>query len=228
MATKTNPQIDLIELVNQVHNYDLNLLTREIYLHSHFSAGGAHPEEEGGIEYRMATQFIKNLHLLDYNENKPIIIHLQSPGGDWNYGMAIYDAIESARSFVTILAHGEVSSMSSVVFQAARKRVMMPNCELMIHRGFLSLEGVTSTVQSNALWNKKTDKKMLAILASRAVDGLFFRQREMGESQVAKFIDQKIQKLGDWNLDAEECVYYGMADGVFGYPGFDSLDKLRK
>jgi ATP-dependent protease ClpP protease subunit len=221
---KKKTSIDFLELVNQVHNYDLNPFNREIYLHSHYSGH----DEESGIEYRMATQFIKNLHLLDQVDDDNILIHLHSPGGDWIHGMAMFDAIQIARSSVNILAYGEVSSMSSILFQAACKRIMMPSCEFMIHRGFLSLEGVATTVQSNAAWNKKTDMTMLQLYASRAVAGPFFRERDMTENQVVKFIDQKIRKLGDWNLSSEEAVYYGLADGVFGQPGYDSLDKIRK
>lgn len=226
MAAKKKNEIDFLELVNQVHNYDLNPASREIYLHSHYNSG--HPDEEGGIEYRMATQFIKNLHLLDHTDDANILIHLQSPGGDWGHGMAMFDAIAFAKSHITMLAYGEVSSMSSIVFQAAPRRVLMPNCEVMIHRGFLTLEGVATTVQSNAVWNKKTDQMMLRIYAARACEGTYFRLRSMTEPQVVKFIDEKIKKLGDWNLSAEEAVYYGLADGVFGEPEFESLDKIRR
>jgi ATP-dependent protease ClpP protease subunit len=226
MAKKKAPEVDFLELVSQVHNYDLNPFTREIYLHSHYSSG--HSDEEGGIEYRMATQFVKNLHLLDQNNHENILVHLQSPGGDWIHGMAMYDAIEAANSCVNILAYGEVSSMSSILLQAAHRRIMMPSCEFMIHRGFLSLEGVATTVQTNAAWNKKTDMTMLQIYASRAVSGPFFRLKDMTEGDVIKFIDQKIRKLGDWNLSAEEAVYYGLADGVLGCAGFESLEKIRK
>lgn len=222
---KPEPEIEFLELISQVHNYDLNPYNREIYLHSHYSS--AH-DEESGIEYRMATQFIKNLHLLERIDHDNILVHLQSPGGDWIHGMAMFDAIKASKSDVNILAYGEVSSMSSILFQAACKRIMMPSCEFMIHRGFLSLEGVATTVQSNAAWNKKTDMTMLQIYASRAVDGPFFRERGMSETAAVKYIDQKIRKLGDWNLSAEEAVYYGLADGVFGTAGFDSLEKIRK
>ena len=170
---KNSVEIDFLELVNHVHNYDLNLFNREIYLHSHYSGH----DEESGIEYRMATQFVKNLHLLDQDSRESILIHLHSPGGDWIHGMAIFDAIKYSSSCINILAYGEVSSMSSVLFQAANKRIMMPSCEFMIHRGFLTLEGVATTVQSNAAWNKKTDMTMLRLYASRAVNGSFFTKK---------------------------------------------------
>lgn len=212
------------ELINEIHSYDVNIKSREIYLHSHHSQ----MDEEGGIEFRMATQFIKNLHLIDsLKSNKTIIVHLQSPGGDWMHGIAIYDAICAAKSKVNIIAYGEVSSMSSILFQAAHKRVMMPTCEFMIHRGFLSLEGVATTVQSNAAWNKKTDKIMLEIYSKRAVNGKFFKDRKSTKQDVIAYIDKKIRKLGDWNLNAEEAVYYGLADYVFGSSKCRSLNNVR-
>lgn len=222
---KAEPEIDLNELVAQVHNYDVNLHTREIYLHSHYGAG--HPDEEGGIEYRMATQFVKNLHLLELLDETNILVHLQSPGGDWSYGMAMFDAIEHAKSTVTMLAHGEINSMSGILFQSADKRVMMPHCEMMVHRGFLSLEGIATSVQSNAAWNRKTDATMLQIYAKKAVDGPFFKKKGMDVIRVANFIDNKIKKLGDWNLNAEEAVQYGFADGIFGDKGYEAI-AIRK
>ena len=54
-----------------------------------------------------------------------------------------------------------------------------------------------------------------------------FQKKGMDLKQAAKFIDQKIKKLGDWILSAEEAVYYGFADGVFGHKGFENLSNIR-
>jgi ATP-dependent protease ClpP protease subunit len=221
MAAK---KIDLFEVLNQVHNFDVNLLTREIYLHSHPNAWMS--DEEGGIEYRMATQFVKNLHLLNYADQTNILVHMQSPGGEWGHGIAIYDAIMHSKAPVTILAHGEVQSMSSVVFQAAKRRILMPNCSLMIHRGFLSIDGTTNVANSHVAWNLKTDEMMLNIFANRAAACPFFIDKN--HSQIIEFIDDKLRRLGDWNMDAENAIYYGFADGIYGRKGFETVDKIRK
>jgi ATP-dependent protease ClpP protease subunit len=223
MPKKKVPDLDFIELINQVHNNNLNVLSREIYIHSHYSSN----DEDTGIEYKMATQFVKNLHLLNQISSDHILVHLQCPGGDWVHGMAMCDAIQSAPSPVNMLAYGEVSSMSSILFQVAKKRILMPSCEFMIHRGFLTLDGVSTTVQTNADWNKKTDLFMLGMYANKAIHGEFFQKKGMDLKQATKFIDQKIKKLGDWILSAEEAVYYGFADGVFGHKGFESLSNIR-
>jgi ATP-dependent protease ClpP protease subunit len=223
MIKKKTNELDFNELTNQVHNNNLNIFGREIYIHSH-----SFNDEDSGIEYKMATQFIKNLHLLNQINNDSILVHLQSPGGDWIHGMAMYDAISSVSSPVNMLAYGEISSMSSILFQVANKRIMMPNCDFLIHRGFLTLDGVSTTVQTNADWNKKIDLLMLKIYAKKAINGDFFKKNNMSLNQVLKYINKKIEKLGDWILNAEETVFYGFADGVFGQKGFENFSNLKK
>jgi len=58
--------------------------------------------------------------------------------------------------------------------------------------------------------------------------GKYFQQGSMSQQQTLRFIDRKIQKVGDWNLDAEQAVFYGLADGIFGEPGFETLEKIRR
>ena len=79
------------DIVNDIHNYCVNVKTREIYLNSYISSN----EDDPGVDYRMSSQFIKNITHLDSINNKPILIHMHSIGGDWGAGMAIYDAISA-------------------------------------------------------------------------------------------------------------------------------------
>ena len=63
---------------------------------------------------------------------------MQSPGGSWPDGVAVYDSIIASTSPVTIIAYGYASSMTSVILQAADKRVLMPHTEFMVHFGHIS------------------------------------------------------------------------------------------
>ena len=75
----------------------------------------------------MSNTFIKNIRALEIKSDKPIIIHMQSVGGEWSDGMAIYDAISMCRCHVTMIAYGQAESMSSIIFQAADTRLITPN-----------------------------------------------------------------------------------------------------
>ena len=123
-------------LLNDIHSYGININAREIYLHSHHSHG-----EEPGIEFKMATTFIKNLHVLESNGSDPVLVHMHTVGGEWNDGIAIFNAIEFSPCPVMILVYGHAVSMGSIILQAADKRILMPDIDFMIHFGEISVEG---------------------------------------------------------------------------------------
>ena len=77
------------ELIHDVHNFSINVESREIFLNSHI----ADCEEEAGVDWRMATKFNKNIRLLTSGPRaeNPILIHMHTVGGNWEDGLAIYD-----------------------------------------------------------------------------------------------------------------------------------------
>ena len=211
--------LDPSEILAQVQSFGINLFTREIYLHSHYLG-----DEEPGVEYRMATTFIKNLHVLDNISSQNILVHMHTVGGEWGDGMAIYDTISAARSPVTILAYAQASSMSGIILQAARKRVLMPNCEFVMHYGSLSLESHSIAAKSAVLWNDTLHAKMLKLFAGRAVAAKAFH--DIAEAET--FFDARMKETVDWFLTGLEALNYGLADGIFGTKGFKTLQGIRK
>jgi ATP-dependent protease ClpP protease subunit len=196
------------DLLHDLHNYSVNIATREIFLHNSFMSDD---NKNPGVEYKMASTFVKNIKLLENRSQDPIIIHMQSIGGEWADGMAIYDSIILCKSYVTIISYGQAESMSSIILQAADSRLLTPHSYFMAHYGSSSL----SCDYLNAInwmdFEKKLASKMLDIYAKRCVDGEFFDGKD--ESQVKKYLSTKL-KSGDWFMDPVEAVYYGFADGV--------------
>lgn len=210
------------QLISEIHIHHINHLSREIYLH-----GYADAEEEPGVEYRMATSFVKNLHILDMQGAGNILVHMHTIGGNWSDGMAIFNSIQMSRSPITILGYAQASSMSGVVFQAADKRVLMPDCEIMIHHGSVSIEDTAIAVKSAVTQNDKYCERMLRIFAERAIMGKYFTDRKYSVRRTMTFIDQRIRQNGDWYLMPDEAVYYGFADGIYGEKGFDTQKRIR-
>ena len=218
----TAKSVSAEQLISEIHNHHVNHLSREIYLH-----GYADAEEEPGVEYRMATSFVKNMHIIEMQGARNILVHMHTIGGNWSDGMAIFNTIQTSRSPVTVLGYAQASSMSGVVFQAADKRVLMPDCEIMIHHGSLTIEDTTMAVKSAVDQNEKYCRRMLQIFAERAVAGKYFKERKYSVKKAMTFIDQKIRHNGDWYLMPDEAVYYGFADGIFGEKGFETVAKIR-
>ena len=121
------------EILAEIHEYGIYLERREVWYHGYICDSGH--ESDPGVEYRSINMFIKNLRYLDATTEKPILIHFNSTGGDWYYGMGAYNAIENCESLVIILMYGPCMSMGSIIPLAADKVVVMPDTTLMIHDG---------------------------------------------------------------------------------------------
>lgn len=212
------------QLISDIHNNNVNHHSREIYLHGHMDGVD---EEEPGVDYRMATKFIKNVHILEAQNHQNILIHMHTIGGSWADGMAMFNTIRLIHSPVTILSYAQASSMSGILLQAADKRILLPDCELMIHHGSISLSDNAIAVKSAVDQNEKYCKRMLQVFAQRAIMGKYFTDRNYGLKKTMNFIDSKIRHNSDWYLHAEEAVYYGFADGILGEKGFETLTKIR-
>lgn len=158
-----------IDLMFQIQEYDIDLRSNHIYLMGVDRGYESEPNgQEPGIDYVIAKRFIKNINIcMRVNPNKPIVIHMKTCGGDWNEGMAIYDAIRSCPSRVIILNYTHARSMSSIIFQAADKRVMMPNSYFMYHDGTYGIEGTYKGAMSNMEFDRRSEAAMLNIYAEK-------------------------------------------------------------
>ena len=212
------------DIVDSIHGQSVDLKQREIYLHGHHGPF----DDDPGVEYRMATTFIKNIRYLDSLKNEPILIHMHSLGGNWGDGMAIYDAIKISRSHTTIITYGQAESMSSIILQAADVRIMMPNSYFMCHYGSSSNAGNFLDTQNWAQFELKMLDTMLDIYVEKCMKGKFFKEKfeDLSESKVRSYIKRKL-KDGDWYIDSNEAVYYGFADGVLSTRKYRGISSLK-
>ena len=195
--------------IEDIHSRGLDADNRRIYLHGEDMVENAEP----GVDYRMMNKFIKNLDILNCSEGDISII-MGTVGGEWSYGMGIYDAIKACPRRIVITSYAWARSMSSIILQAATERVLMPHCDFMVHYGTTACEGHYLTVKSGMKFEERSEKIMLKIYADRCVYGPFFRGRGWGVEGVMNFIDRKMKDEGDWWMSSTEAVEYGFADRV--------------
>lgn len=216
------------QVLYDIHAHNVNLNLRDLYVHSYYSKDDE-TSEEPGIDYRQATTFIKNLHVMDQEPNDPILVHMHSVGGEWDQGMAMFNAVQFCDSYVTILAYAQASSMSGIFLQSAPLRILMPDCHFMLHYGSTGYEGHTLAVMSMAAFNDKVNKRMVQIFAERCIKGEFFaRKKSSTVETVGRYLDKTMKEKVDWYLDAEEAVFYGFADHILGCEEYPNLDSLRE
>jgi len=208
------------ELVYDVHEFGINIDHREVFLHWH----GYSPELM--IDGFVAANVIKNIRILNQISSAPILLHQISNGGDWNFGMAIYDALASSRAPVILLAHAHARSMSSIIPQAASKRVIMPHADFLIHLGTSDLAGNLASVISEAEWEKILTDRMLAIYADRCVRGPIFKRKKWSRERIKEWIRRRVEEKQEFYLSAKEAVDHGLMDAVLGDPGHESIEGL--
>lgn len=213
-----------VDTIADIHLYGIDVKNREMYLHGYIG----NTDEDPGVEYRMATSFYKNIRILDSISSDPIIVHMHSIGGSWSDGMAIYDAIVLCKSYVTVIAYGQAESMSSIILQAADRRVLTPNAHFMLHYGSSSISGDHLTVQNASKLDKKNTETMIDIYANKCVSGRYFKESysDINLEKIKNYLKRKL-KDGDWYLDANEAVYYGFADFVLDTRRCKNIESLK-
>lgn len=91
-------------------------------------------------------------------------VHINSPGGDADTGMAIYDFLKGLSQPVTTIATGSCYSMGSVIFCAGSKRLMQPNAEIMIHNPWTQPPAADAEqLQVYVDWLEQTEDKIIQI-----------------------------------------------------------------
>lgn len=201
-----------------LHEYDIDVASRHIYLMGIDRGYEAITDAEGsepGVDYVMANRFIRNLNICMRSSKDPIVIHMKTCGGDWVEGMAIYDAIKACPNPVTILAYGHARSMSSIILQAANKRVMMPNSYFMYHDGTIGQYGTWKQFYSNAEFFKGTREIMLDIYARAMQLNGEFKSKPL--ATIKTYLSQEMDKKEDVFLTAKGAVRKNLADEIFNY-----------
>ena len=207
-----------------IHEYSLDYENSEIYLmgSESYATELDEPLIEPGVDYTMANKFIKNLQtLMKKGPDEAILIHMKTCGGDWSEGMAIYDAIKNCPNPVTILNYSHARSMSSLIFLAGSKRIMMPHSTYMFHRGSQGMGGTVTQFLTEAEECKKAliSMKNVYIEAMRK-DG---KMKKWSDKRIDTWLDDKMNKKEEVYFDAMQSVEFGFAHEVFD----GNWDKLR-
>ena len=209
-----------LDLIARLHDCDVDLLSNHIYLFGHEGYIGAmEGEDEPGVEFGMANRFIRNMNLcMRHNSEDPILIHMKSNGGHWTEGMAIHNMIAACPTPVTILSYTHARSMSSLILQAANKRVMMPDSYFLFHEGSMGVEGTPREVFSSVDYEKNVCiPRMYEIYANAMLRGGKFSN--WSKKKIIDMLKERVGSKVDVFLTAEEAVEWGLADEVFGKDG---------
>lgn len=151
----------------------------------------------------LANRIVAFLLYLDSEDNnKPIYLYINSPGGSVTAGMAIYDTMQHIKSEVVTICVGLAASMGAFLLTAGSKgkRLALPHSRIMIHQPL----GGTGRRQATDI---DIEAKEILRIRHQLNEILAIRT---GQSL------EKIQKDTDrdYYLSAEEAQQYGLIDRV--------------
>ena len=112
------------------------------------------------------------LYLEAQDPDIDIQLYIDSPGGSFTAGMAIYDTMQYIKCDVSTICIGMAASMGAFLLAAGEKgkRFALPNSEVMIHQPLIAgggLSGQTTDIKIYTDHLVNTKKKMNEILAER-------------------------------------------------------------
>jgi len=154
------------------------------------------------IDAQVANTIVAQLLFLDaQNPNQEIRLYINSPGGEVDAGLAIYDTMQFVRAPVSTIVIGMAASMAAVILAAGEKgrRYALPHSKVMIHQPWGGARGTASDIAIQAQEILKAKKLLNQILAQHTGQPL---------EKVERDTDR------DYYLSAQEALEYGLIDQV--------------
>lgn len=135
------------------------------------------------------------------DQELPISIYIDSPGGSVTAGMAIYDVMKAIEAPIKTIGLGLCASMAAFLLSSGDKgyRYAYPNAEIMIHQPIGQTQGQVSDLEimTKRFISLKNKNKLNSILASNTNKSL---------EEIEKDTDR------DNFLTADEAIEYGLID----------------
>lgn len=147
----------------------------------------------GEINLKLSEQIIRQLIILEKQNNKPITMYIDSPQGDFDYSFAIYDTIRFISSKVYIIAIGTLASASILVLLATpiEYRFSLENTSFNISFPRKKMDGKTSQIQAYA--NQVVSKTKI------------FLKMLFNETNLEQLEEEDLFKCDIW-MDASKAV----------------------
>ncbi len=141
------------------------------------------------------------LFLEAQDPDKDIYLYINSPGGEINAGLAIYDTMQFVKCDVVTTAIGMAASMAAVLLAAGAKgkRYALPHATIMIHQPLGGAQGQAVDIEIRAREIMRLKKELNSILSAHTGQPL---------EKIEKDTDR------DFFMTSQEAMEYGLIDKV--------------
>src|SRR5919197_5719789 len=143
------------------------------------------------------------LYLAQEDADHEIHMYINSPGGQIDAGLAIYDTMHLIEPKVATTCVGIAASMAAVLLAggARGKRSALPNSRILIHQASAGFEGTASDIEVQAREIIRTNARLQEMMAS-------------DNGQTVERLARDINR--DYWMSAKEAQEYGVIDMIVG------------
>lgn len=143
------------------------------------------------------------MYLNRTSPNEEITLYINSPGGEVNSGLAVYDYMKMMQAPLRTVCVGTAASMGAILFLAGDKREMFPHSQVMIHDPAPSggsMAGMKPNEMAEQLKSLKKVQKIICEMISETT------------GKPLKEVQAKTRK--DSFFDAKEAIEFGLATTI--------------
>lgn len=183
-------EVESVNGTREISLYTRHLMNRNLFL-------------TGEINADMANSFVAQLLYLEETPDEPVNIYINSPGGEINAGLMIYDAIQGSRLEINMICTGLAASMAAVLLAGGQhgSRYILRHSKVMIHEPLLA-NGVGGSATS-----------------IRKISESIIETREMINEILAKHTGKTVEEINDATsfdnyMRAEEAIAFGLCDRI--------------
>src|SRR5690349_5379150 len=143
------------------------------------------------------------LYLAQDDPERDIQMYINSPGGQIDAGLAIYDTMHLIQPKVGTTCIGMAASMGAVLLGggAKGKRSALPNLRILIHQASAGFQGTASDIEVQA----------------REIIRMNARLQEMMAADTGQAVERIAADINrDYWMSAQEAQHYGVIDAIVG------------
>lgn len=134
---------------------------------------------------------------------RDIHLYINSPGGEIDAGLAIYDTMQLVSPDVSTTCVGMAASAAAVILAggAKGKRLSLPNSRMLIHQASAGVQGTAADIEVHAREILRLNARVIQLMAADT-------------GQTPERIAQDINR--DYWMSAVEARDYGLVDAIVG------------
>lgn len=155
----------------------------------------------GSIDADSVNSLILQLRYLQRQDpDAEITMFINSPGGEVDSGMALYDVMKGISCPIRTVCVGMAASMGALIFISGDTREMLPHSRVMIHDPLINNVGGSALKLQSVCDNIMQTRNIIA---------------EVIAEHTGKSLEEVYQKTAtDSYFRAEEAIEFGLADKI--------------